>query len=157
MVWQKPNESNAFLVNHIELLKSSYQRLIGDSLLPPQQSGLEMAKAAFDAPFALVSHDASDDPIFTYANQAALKLFEMGWDEFTQLRSRESAEPINQQERARLLAGVSNKGFCKGYSGVRISKMGRRFKIKDVTVWNLVDASGCYKGQAAVYADWEYL
>jgi len=157
MAQQEPNESSAFLADHIEFLSDCYRRLTGSSLLPQQLSGVGMAKAAFHAPFVLVSHDASDDPIFTYANKTALQLFEMNWDEFTQLRSRESAEPAKQQERARLLSEVANKGVCEGYSGIRISKNGRRFEIKDVTVWNLVDAAGCYRGQAALYAAWEYL
>jgi hypothetical protein len=34
---------------------------------------------------------------------------------------------------------------------MRIAKSGRRFMITDTTVWNLVDESGIYDGQAAVF------
>ncbi|VAX09698.1 hypothetical protein MNBD_GAMMA26-1162 [hydrothermal vent metagenome] len=157
MTSQAPCQDNEFLAEHVMLLQSSYQRLTGRLLFPHAAGVLETAKVAFSAPFVLVSHNTLEDPVFNYANRAALKLFEMPWSEFTQLRSRESAEPANQQERARLLADVTNKGFCEGYSGIRISKTGKRFWIRDVTVWNLTDDSGCYQGQAAVYANWEYL
>jgi len=126
-------------------------------LLPQQPDARGLAREAFFAPFVLVSHDTANDPVFNYANRAALDLFQVTWGEFTQLHSRESAEPESRHERARLLAEVKRKGYCEGYSGIRISKSGERFRIMDVTVWNLLDAEGCYRGQAAVYAKWEYL
>jgi hypothetical protein len=41
-----------------------------------------------------------------------------------------------------------------GYQGRRIAKSGRRFLIQDVTVWNLVDADGILRGQAALIRRW---
>jgi len=111
----------------------------------------------FDAPFALVSHGVEDDPIFNFANKTALDLFELGWDEFTQLPSRKSAEVIEQQERARLLAEVTKYGYIANYSGVRISGTGRRFVIDQAVVWNVVDSNAKHHGQAAMFSKWRYL
>ena len=43
-----------------------------------------------------------------------------------------------REERARLLETVARRGFIDDYSGVRISKTGRRFRIIRATVWNLL-------------------
>jgi len=67
------------------------------------------------------------------------------------------AEPINQAERARLLARVRDQGFIDDYAGVRISRTGRRFRIRDAIVWNLMTDSGAYCGQAARFEHWEPL
>jgi hypothetical protein len=89
-----------------------------------------------------------------YGNQTALDRFAMSWVEFTQLPSTHSAEPVNREERARLLAEVKAHGFIHNYAGVRIAKDGRRFRIEQATVWNLTDKEGVYRGQAACFARW---
>ena len=111
----------------------------------------------FNASFALVSHDTQADPVFNFGNKKALELFELGWEEFTKLRSRESAEPVNREERAELLRRVTNEGYIDDYCGIRISSSGRKFEISGATVWNVVDAEGYYKGQAAYFDKWKYL
>jgi hypothetical protein len=152
-----PSPENAYRSEHVQLLCRSYTRLTGETLVEANLSAHEAAIAILDAPFAVVSHDTAPDPIFNYANQTALKLFEMDWAEFTSLPSRQSAEPPNRDERARLLAEVSQHGYVKNYAGVRISKSGQRFQIQDVCVWNLTDEQGLYQGQAAFYRHWTYL
>jgi hypothetical protein len=79
----------------------------------------------------------------------------MSWDEFTALPSRCSAEASAQAERASLLEQVSKQGYIDNYTGVRISRSGRRFLIKQARIWNLFDAGGQYCGQAALIRDWE--
>lgn len=111
----------------------------------------------FDAPFALVSHGTQDIPIFNYGNRAALALFELSWQEFTQLPSYKSAEAVSQSERDRLLLEVSQNGFIDNYQGIRISASGKRFKIEDAIVWNLVDSSNAHIGQAALLTRWTFL
>ena len=56
-----------------------------------------------------------------------------------------------------LLAAVTACGFIDDYSGVRISKTGRRFKIARATVWNLLTEDGRPGGQAAMFNEWEFL
>jgi hypothetical protein len=81
----------------------------------------------------------------------------MSWDEITRTPSRLTAEAPNREERARLLAEVTANGFIENYSGVRISKNGRRFRIVQAKVWNLLDTQGKPYGQAAVFSHWEFL
>ncbi len=81
----------------------------------------------------------------------------MSWDELTRTPSRLTAEAPNREERARLLAAVTAHGFIDDYSGIRISKTGRRFRIAQATVWNLLDEHGIYAGQAAMFSRWEFL
>ena len=62
-----------------------------------------------------------------------------------------------QAERDALLAEVSQHGFSRSYSGIRIAHSGRRFRIEAATVWNLLDADGRHLGQAACFAHWQPL
>jgi hypothetical protein len=138
---------------------SSYRRLTGKSLLPAlavERDGVMTAPlrlALWNAPFALVAHGVEADPIFFYGNRVALALFEMDFEEFTSLPSRCSAEPVAQEARAAMLEKVNRLGFIDDYSGMRITKSGKRFMIEDATIWNLLDTTGCYHGQAAVFVE----
>lgn len=152
-----PSEQNNFLTEHACYLGISYQQLLGNPILGQEIDPKQFAKILFHAPFAVVSHDTSADPIFNYANLTALKLFGMDWSEFTQLPSRLSAEPVNQEERARLLAQVTSQGFIDNYQGVRIAKTGQRFLIKKAVVWNVVDSQNKPYGQAACFGLWQFL
>lgn len=153
----EPSPENAYLEKHAELLISSYQRLTGKDLVRPEGASRDRYRALFEAPYCVVSHNTADEPIFNYGNQAALSAFEMCWSDFTCLASRQSAEPVNRAERERLLARVTVDGYIDDYRGVRISSTGKRFLIEKSTVWNLVDAEGVYRGQAAVLYEWSGL
>lgn len=52
----------------------------------------ELAETLYKAPFAILAHDTSDSPVYTYANKAAQDLFEGSWDEIVGKESRSSAE-----------------------------------------------------------------
>lgn len=142
---------------HLAMLARSFQHWTGRELLPGVPSGSELTSRIFVAPFVLISHGTEPDPILNYGNQAALKLWEMSWDELTRTPSRLTAEAPNREERARLLARVTRDGFIDNYSGVRISKTGRRFRIDQAIVWNLLTESGEPAGQAAKFDRWEFL
>ena len=129
----------------------------GRALLPGLFNPLGLAKNIFEAPFVLVAHGTEADPVLNYGNATALSLWEMSWDELTRTPSRLTAEAPNREERARLLAAVTKNGFIDDYSGIRISKNGRRFRIAQATVWNLLDERGAYCGQAAMFSQWEFL
>ena len=152
-----PSAENNWLLPHAQLLIQSYLHLTGRHLINPSLPPVEASRSLWEAPFAVVSHDTQADPIFTYGNATALKLFDMTWEEFTQLPSRLSAEPPNQDERARLLAEVTARGFIDDYSGVRIAKNGRRFVIEKAIVWNLLDEQDQRCGQAATFGTWKDL
>ncbi|OMH34046.1 MEKHLA domain-containing protein [Motiliproteus sp. MSK22-1] len=149
-----PCPANTYLAEHAQLIISSYHRLTGKDLVEPGMSGEEAYRSLFEAPYALVTHNTAEDPIFNYGNQTALRLFEMDWSEFTRLASRKSAEPVNRAEREALLTQVTEDGFIDNYRGVRISSTGKRFWIEGATVWNLTNEKGQYCGQAAVFSNW---
>jgi hypothetical protein len=137
----------------VALLTGSYRRLVGKLLVPDDKT--DPARWLYEqAPFCVLAHNTDADPRFIYGNQAAQACFEYGWDEFTALPSRLSAEAPNREERQRLLDQVSLHGFATGYEGVRISKTGRRFWIEDGTVWQILGADGVLHGQAATFATW---
>lgn len=146
-----------FVVTHTACLTRSLKHWTGRDLLPDVSEPLERAQKVFEAPFVLVSHGTEADPVLNYGNHAALELWEMSWNELTQTPSRLTAEAPNREERARLLEQVTRRGFIDDYSGVRISKSGRRFQIARATVWNLISESGRPCGQAAMFDAWEFL
>ncbi len=153
---EPPAETNGFQADHAELLLTSYQHWMGKELIPSDDPR-ERAFQLYTAPFAVVSHGIETDPIFNYANRKAQELFELPWERFVRLPSRESAEPVNQTTRQALLDRVTRDGYADDYAGVRISATGRRFRIFDAVVWNLLDAEGVYRGQAATFSGWEWL
>jgi PAS domain-containing protein len=138
-----------------ELLVGSYRRLLGED--PPFLAPAAHADAHWlyeDAPACVLAHDTDPDPRFIYANKAAQRLFEYGWDEFVTLPSRLSAEAPDREERQRLLERVERNGFATGYSGIRIAKSGRRFRIEDGVLWQLRAQDNRLRGVAATFARW---
>jgi hypothetical protein len=138
------------------LILDSYQHFLGKSCIELTSSN-HAAQMLYEAPFAVVAHDTQTDPIFGYANRMAQNIFEMNWTEITSIPSRQSAEPVLQDERQSLLQRVQQFGFMDDYSGIRISKTGKRFWIQNATVWNLIDTNGVRVGQAARFDRWDYL
>lgn len=153
----EPDESNNFLWSHVSLLINSFHHWTGRDLIDPALPPGEQSKALYEASFAVASHGTEEDPVFNYANRAALALFETGWNDFTSTPSRLSAEPMERAERAQLLERVRDQGFTDDYSGIRISASGRRFRIQRATVWNVMDAQNKPAGQAVLIHEWEYL
>lgn len=139
---------------YARLLAESFARAVGRDLIAGQQGLADGALAAAlrDLPQPLVSHGTEADPVFRYANPAALALWEMDWDRFTRLPSRLSAEAESdiQGDRARLLARALERGWVGDYQGIRISATGRRFRIADTILWTVTDRAGMRHGQAAL-------
>ena len=155
--YPQPDAVNDYLAEYVSLIIKSLKKLKGVELADPALSVREQAKQVYEAPYILVAHNATADPIFQYSNKKGLELFEMSWDEFTRLNSKFSAEPQNRKAREQLLNEVLTKGYADNYSGVRISKTGRRFHINSATVWNISDDGDNKKGQAAVFKNYYYL
>lgn len=146
--------SHPLVVVWSQLLLDSFHRWTGRELLTRNGLPEEQARVLFAAPFVVVSHGIESDPILNYGNQLALDLWELSWMQFTRTPSRLTAEPMNRDERARMLAAAEAQGYFAGYRGIRISSTGKRFLVEDATVWNVVDASGARVGQAAMFARW---
>ncbi len=141
----------------VDAMRTSLYRLTGRDLAYGLDLSEGLESAVRRAPFVLVAHDRSPDPVFVYGNDTALALFEMDWHTFTSLPSRLSAEPDEQLERERLLQGVAERGYIGDYRGVRVSATGRRFIIEDAVVWDVVDDHGVVRGQAALFERWTRL
>jgi hypothetical protein len=145
------------------LLVSSYAAVVGEPLpgVPgtPGLAGLTDSAAAdwlYAAPFGLLAHDESADPLFVYANLMAQEHFGYDWDEFVGLPSRLSAGGEAREARRVFMDAVRREGYADGYRGLRVAKSGRLFWIEDVTIWNIPDPSspGQLVGQAALIRGW---
>lgn len=142
---------------HARCLARSLHHWTGRDLLPGVYDDREFSRLVFESPFVLVSHGTEADPVLNYGNRAALELWDITWDDLTRMPSRLTAEAPNREERARLLERVTRHGFIDDYSGIRIAKSGRRFRIERATVWNLITPDGAPCGQAAMFGDWTFL
>jgi hypothetical protein len=149
--WQQPA-----VIHHTQLLLRSYQHWMGQSLFDLSVPPEDLAQSLFEVPFVVVSHGTEVDPIFNYANRKALELWELPWEEFTQMPSRKTAEVILQAERNRLLLDTQTKGFSN-FSGIRITSTGKRFYIEDGILWNVLDEQYQYCGQGAIYSKCKFV
>jgi len=146
-----------FAIAHTVCLARSLKHWTGRESFPGVSNPIELSQKVFEATFIIVSHGTEIDPILNYGNRAALALWGMSWDEFTRTPSRLTAEAPKREERARLLEVVTQRGFIDDYSGIRISKTGRRFRISHATVWSLLTEDGNPCGQAAMFDRWEFI
>jgi len=138
----------------IALVAESFARLLGRPLVA---AGRDPVAALWAAPQVIVAHGTEDDPLFFFGNDAALARFECKAEDFAGMPSRLSAEAPLRDERRALLDRVRRDGFIADYAGVRIAASGQRFRIEQAVVWNLVDANGAVRGQAAAFDRWTEL
>ena len=151
-IWQQPE-----LILHSKRLYRSFELWTGRPLIAPKSTDEEIGRSLFEAPFILVSHGMERDPILNYGNQAALKLWQMDWAQFTSTPSRLTAEPVAREERERLLRQAETHGYIDNYNGIRISSTGQRFYIKAAIVWNVLDEEQQKCGQAATFSQWDFI
>lgn len=152
-----PSDLRARWIDHSALLLDSYRDRTGRELLTRDPDKMIDAERLLAAPFVVVSHGPEDDPILNYGNRVAMALWEMSAAQLVATPSRLTAEPMLREARERLLEQVARDGYVSGYEGVRISATGRRFRISNVTIWNVTDAAGRPAGQAATFARWAFL
>ena len=143
---------------HIVRLVRSFRALTGRALLPERLAPDDLTAAARSAPFALLSHGTERDPLLNFANTVAVAVFALEDSDVGSMPTRLTAAPQDQAARAAIMADVAARGFTDAYSGPRVSRDGRRFSIRDATVWNvraLEDGgTGVACGQAAMFASW---
>ena len=152
--WQSPE-----IRRRLDLALDSHRHWTGRDLVPGLALSGDDARyqTLWSMPRVLVSHGIEEDPVFWFGNRAALTLWELDWESFTRTPSRYTAEAPLREERARLLDQVTRHGFIDDYAGIRISRTGKRFRIRQAVVWNLRDEGGHFAGQAASFTDWEFL
>jgi len=138
----------------IARIAASHVALTGRALADPAP---DPVAALWRAPLAIVAHGTEADPLFFFASKMALDRFATTLDSFLGMPSRFSAEAPLREERQALLERVTRDGFIADYAGIRIAADGRRFRIEQATVWNLVDPDGSVHGQAAAFSRWTEL
>ncbi|MDB5257586.1 MAG: hypothetical protein JWM14_2281 [Chitinophagaceae bacterium] len=141
---------------HSVLLRESYEKVCGKPF-PIDLTKLPLAEALYTTDWIIVSHGTEKDPVFNYANRSAQALWGMDWENFTGLPSRLSAREDKVEKRETALKEAFAKGYIEKYEGIRIDTHGKEFYIRNVTLWNLIDAEGTPRGQAAIFDTWEYL
>lgn len=151
----------------LELLGESYKKFTNKKLIDIENSNSIIA-AHSNIPNLIDKLDINDskinecfditaDPIFIYGNQAALNLWELSFEEFVCFPSRNTADADQQNLRNALLQEVLDKGFIENYSGIRVSKSGKKFIIENATVFQVYDLNGRNIAQAVVFTNWKYI
>jgi hypothetical protein len=111
----------------------------------------------FACGFPVLAHDGSPEPTLTYANAAALRLWDAPWNDLVGLSSRLTAPATEQAERSLALNKAKSEDAIEGYSGIRISRKGRRFMIQNARIWTLWDEQQQACGQAASFSNWWWI
>ena len=142
------------------LLLQSHQRAFGEPLIAAALAGRSkrlLCQELFACGFPVLAHDTDKDPRLSYANAAALQLWETHWDELIGMPSRLTAPESERAERSNALGQAQRLDAVRNYRGRRISRQGRRFMINNAKIWSLWDAEERVCGQAACFSDWWWL
>lgn len=157
LMLSNPDASNNYHQEHVLIMLKNLKKWTNYDLIQEYSLSLEtVGEQVFNADFYLLSHNTATDPVLTYGNQRVLDRWEVTWTELTAMCSKETAKPIDRANRSQLMAQVKSHNYISGYSGVRISKTGREFKILDGIVWNLFLDDGSFYGQAAWFKAVQY-
>ncbi|MFA9456866.1 MEKHLA domain-containing protein [Halalkalibacter sp. AB-rgal2] len=147
---------NGYTEQHVIRLNNSFKRWIGRDLIPLDKNK-NYLQQFMESKTVILSHGIEADPILNFGNQAALTLWEMDRATFLKTPSRLTAEPTERTAREHFIRQVKENNFVDHYTGIRISNTGKRFYIKQAIVWNMIDEKDHYYGQAAAFADYEYV
>ena len=105
----------------------------------------------------MLAHGTEQDPKLSYANAAALQLWETRWNELVGMPSRLTAPNSERGERSTALGQAKRLVAIQNYRSILISRKGRRFMINKARIWTLWDAEERVCGQAACFSDWWWL
>jgi hypothetical protein len=157
-VLARPDAANGFQGDFIARVARSFAHVTSRDLFI--EAGIDPAApgtSAWNGDFALLTHRGDPAAMLNYGNHFALDLWEMDWDQFTATPSAATAPDHDIEERRQMMEEVARSGFVSGYEGRRVSRSGRLFMIRDVTVWRLSEADGGSFGVAAFFRRYEYL
>lgn len=141
-------------IERSQLLLNSFRRWLGRELIPRGGTARDESRRLYEYPVVVVAHGVEADPLLNYANRQALALWETDLPSLLGTPSRLTAEPVARDDRQRLLEETRRNGYVDRYEGVRVARTGRRFRVRNAIVWNLVDAAGALVGQAATFDQW---
>ena len=145
-----PDTTNNYYRDRLSIVLENLKRWTSYDLIKEYGFSEEtLGEQVFHADFYILSHDCTADPILNYGNARVLELWEVSWDELTNMRSQDTAKPVDRATRLAAMERVKLQNYISGYSGMRISKTGTEFEILDVTIWNLFTSNGDPYGQAA--------
>ncbi|TXI17635.1 MAG: MEKHLA domain-containing protein [Nitrosomonas sp.] len=152
MPWQNP-----LTVQWCQYLLDSYRHWLKSELIERSGTPLQQAERLFNCACVVASHGTETDPVLNYGNRAALNLWAMDWQQFTQTPSRLTAEAPNRDERAHMLKQAKTQGYISDYRGIRISNTGQRFLIEQAIIWTIHKPGGITIGQGATFSKWKLL
>lgn len=138
-------------------LMDSFQHYLSKDLIEPCGNKEQQAKSIYFSSRIVIAHDNKEEPRFIFANRAATDLWEVEHHSFIGMPSKQSAEQEHRKDRARMLNQAKEKGYILNYSGIRVSKQGKRFFIENAIIWNVLDNKKNIIGQAATFEDWKYI
>lgn len=153
-------EKREFTIIHTRRLLES---LLRHKNIPVYEAALEsktpeeLAEWMFSSYNAVLSQGTEADPLLNYGNTQALTAWGMRYDEFVGRPSQSTVELSLCQERAKILAQVKTQGLVYPYTGIRIAKDGKRFRMKDAKIWTVQDERSNPIGMAAMFPDWEFV
>ncbi|WP_115009862.1 MEKHLA domain-containing protein [Synechococcus sp. N5] len=142
------------------VLLQSHQRAFSRPLIASAQPGQPkrmLCQNLFACGFPVLAHGTEQDPALSYANAAALQLWDSHWDGLIGMPSRLTAPDSERAERSSALGQAKRLDAVQNYHGIRISRKGRRFMINKARIWTLWDAEEQICGQAACFSDWWWL
>jgi PAS domain S-box-containing protein len=138
-------------------LVESYVGEAGEPFPLTARQTAEVSTRYDGARFGLLAHDAAADPLFTFANDTALRAFGYTRDELIGMPSRLSASVgVDLEERKRLFQALESTGHYSPYCGRRRSKDGSTFWIFGTAIWNVTDEIGQRLGQAALIREFRH-
>lgn len=144
--WSDPK-----IIYHTRLMLETYRKWTGKDLLEEYLDDASNSFLLYHAPFAVISHGVEEDPVFNYANLKAQEVWKMTWEDFTVMPLRLTIEETGTIQRQKYLEEVQQKGFIENESCIRVSGNSGRFRVQDLTLWNLEDGQGMFHGQAAMF------
>ena len=142
------------------VLLQSHQRAFSRTLIASPQPGHSrrlLCQNLFACGFPVLAHGPEQDPALSYANAAALQLWDSHWDGLIGMPSRLTAPDSERAERSSALGQAKRLDVVQNYCGIRISRKGRRFMINKARIWTLWDTEARVCGQAACFSDWWWL
>lgn len=158
MQWDPPwlkADQQALVAKLLQSHQWAFQRPL---IASARQQPLRLScQELFACGFPVLAHDGGPDPKLTYANAAALGLWDAPWDDLVGLPSRLTAPTAEQAERSLALNKAKSEDAIEGYSGIRISRKGRRFMIQNARIWTLWDEQQQAFGQAASFSNWWWM
>ena len=142
---------------HVKHLLDSYESFVKQDLIERSGDMKIDFEIINNSSFIVVSHNGAIDPVLNFGNKSALNLWELSWEDFTSTPSRKTAELDLREKRQEMLLIAEKNGFFDDYEGIRVSSSGKRFKIKQAVIWNVVNGKGDKIGQAATFSNIKFL